>query len=128
MYKRYYIYTGTYDLQNLHIAASNRLRNGDVELSVEFATNSMALGWLVVIANTNGTREFTFVKYRNDDSTTDGFTITGLPPASYNVAAFDLEGSTGLPGRYAAANASFTINEQNDTIQYVAADTGMYVS
>ena len=104
-------------MQDLSIAP---ISSSNVEVAVEFAANSKALGCVVIVAN--ATREVVFVKYRNSDSTTDGFTIAGQPPASYNVAAFDLEGSSGLPGMYAAAKTSFEITVEGS--QLVEADGG----
>ena len=106
-------------MQDLRVSQGS----SDLEVSVEFAANSKALGCIVIVAN--ATWKVVFVKYRDSDSTTDGFTITGLPPASYDVAAFDFEGSSGLPGMYAAASTSLEITHSMvEGSQLVEADGG----
>ena len=99
---------------------------GDVEVSVEFAANSQAVGCIVIVAN--ATREVVFVKYRSSGSTTDGFTITGLPPASYDVAVYDVKKDSDIVGKYPAANMSLILEEPSHTrpTYNVDTDTGAY--
>ena len=86
----------------------------ELELIIDFAENSNALGCLVIVAGSD-LEMFYIGNLDNDTLTTDPGMLTdrlptaGLPAGSYEVAVYDVERDSMLPGTHAADKAELVI-------------------
>ena len=78
--------TATFDVQNATVEEGS-----DVEITVHFITNSLAMGCLVVLQSNSGSPDELRVLLWND---TSGPTVTDMisvPPSTYTLYVYDLE-------------------------------------
>ena len=101
-------FKGTFDIQT---ALVNSNSPGAVNVICTFATNSQALGCLVVLHswNTTQTEIFAYAARDNRHAPTANISIHGVPRGNYTVLVFDGE-YNGLPSERAA------ITPQNITV------------
>ena len=103
--------TGTHDVQGLRTPMPS---SSDEELIIDFAENSNAPGFLVIVAGSD--LEMFYIGYRDNGMLTAGsgtlrdrLPTAGLPPGSYEVAVYDVESVSMLPGTHAADTAELVI-------------------
>ena len=111
-----YTTTGTHDVQDLQTPMPS---SSDEELIIDFAENSNAPGCLVIVAGSN--LEMFYIGYRDPgmltadpDMLRDRLPMPGLPEGSYEVAVYDVESDSMLPGTHAADTAELVIYIQRN--------------
>ena len=79
-------HAATYDVQNI----TNEVINSDIIMTVQFISNSLALGWFVALQSNDGSPdEFRVLQRSGSDLTMTG--IISAPPSTYTVYVYDLE-------------------------------------
>ena len=101
---------GTFDIET---ALVNTNSPGTVNVVCTFATNSQALGCLVLLHpwNTTQTEIFAYAARDNRDATTANVTIHGVPRGNYTMLVFDGEYNGLMSERAAIAPQNITVTD-----------------
>ena len=105
---------GTFDIKTA--LGNNCSYPGRVNVSCTFATDSQALGCLVVLSswNTTQTEIFAYAARDNGNASTANISILGVPKGDYRMLPFDGEYSGLLSERAAIAPQNVTVTEDGD--------------
>ena len=101
-----YPIAGTHDVQDLQTPMPS---SSDEELIIDFAENSNAPGFLVIVAGSD--LEMFYIGYRDLAILRDTLPTAGLPEGSYVVAVYDVESDSMMPGTHAADNGTLVIDD-----------------
>ena len=118
-------FIGSHEIQSL--SASNSSRLGVVNISCNFAVNSRAMGFLLILHPKANSSQEMFVVANRRDAVSAGLNISvpGVPPGDYVVIVFDLE-SSGLPVLSTATNPYVrSAGESDITVLEPGANEGM---